>query len=94
MDQVHESVDRGRRRSTVDHGHCLRGSSPENGRNGAPVCGTSPRLRKKGKGTAVSLTNCKRGRRRVGHGWATVGTVKKRCQEVRPILGTDVCRPR
>jgi hypothetical protein len=54
-------VDRERRRSTVDHGHRLGGGSPENGRNGAPVRGTSLRLRKKGQGTAVSLTGCKRG---------------------------------
>jgi hypothetical protein len=48
VDQVHEFVDRGRRRSTVDHGHGLGGGSPENGRNGAPMRGTSPRLRKDG----------------------------------------------
>jgi hypothetical protein len=73
MDQVHESVYRKRRRSMVDHGHRLGGGSPENDRNGAPVCGTSPRLRKKGEGMAVSLTGCKRGHRRVGHDQATVG---------------------
>jgi hypothetical protein len=71
MDQVHEFVDHGRRRSTVDHGHHLRSGSPENGRNGAPVRRTSPRLRKKGEGTAVSLTGYKRGRRWVEHGRAT-----------------------
>jgi hypothetical protein len=73
VDQVHESVDRRRHRSMVDHGHCLGGGSPENGRNGAPVRGTSPRLRKKGEGMAVSLIDCKRGRRRDGHGRAMVG---------------------
>jgi hypothetical protein len=65
-------VDRGKGRSRVDHGHRLGGGSPENGRNGAPVHGTSPRLRKKGEGTAVSLTGCKRGaaegRTRPGNG--------------------------
>jgi hypothetical protein len=50
VDRVHESVDRERRRSTVDHGHRFGGGSPENGRNGAPVRGTSPRLREKGEG--------------------------------------------
>jgi hypothetical protein len=54
MDRVHEPVDHERRRSTVDHGHCFRGGSPENGRNGVPVRGTSPRLIKNGEGTAVS----------------------------------------
>jgi hypothetical protein len=39
-------------RAAPIHGHCLGGGSPENGRNGAPVRGTSPRL---------SLTGCKRG---------------------------------
>jgi hypothetical protein len=73
VDLVHESVDRERRRSTMDHGHRLEGGSPENGRNGAPVRGTSPRLRKKGEGTAVSLTGCKRGRGRVGHDRVIVG---------------------
>jgi hypothetical protein len=61
-------VDRERHRSTVDHSHRLGGGSPENGRIDAPVRGTSPRLREKGEGTAMSLTSCKRGRRRVGHG--------------------------
>jgi hypothetical protein len=48
MDRVHGAVDRRRHRSTVDRGHRLRGGSPENSRNDAPVSGTSPRLRKKG----------------------------------------------
>jgi hypothetical protein len=78
MDQVHESVHRGRRWSMVDHGHRLGGDSPENGRNDAPMRGTSPQLRKKGEGMAVSLTGCKRGRRRVGHGRATVGNNRQR----------------
>jgi hypothetical protein len=43
-------MDRGRRWSTVDHGHRLGGGSLENGRNSAPVRGTSPWLRKKGGG--------------------------------------------
>jgi hypothetical protein len=56
VDRVHESVDRERRRSTVDHGHRLGGGSPENSRNGAPVRGTSPQLREKGEGTAKGRT--------------------------------------
>jgi hypothetical protein len=82
VDQVHKFVDCGRRRSTVDHGHRLGGGSPENGRNGAPVHGTSPRLRKKGEGMAVSLTGYKRGRRRVEHGRATVGNNQRRRRSV------------
>jgi hypothetical protein len=73
VDRVHEPMDRGRRRSTVDHGHRLRGGLPENGRNGVPVRGTSPRLRKNEEGTEVSLTGYKRGRQRVGHDRAMVG---------------------
>jgi hypothetical protein len=73
MHRVHGAVDRERRRSTVDRGQGLGGGSPENGWNGAPVCGTSPWLRKKGKGMAVSLTGYKRGQRRDGNGWASVG---------------------
>jgi hypothetical protein len=61
VDRVPGGVDHGRRRSTVDRGHRLGGGSPMNGQNGAPVRGTLPRLRKKGEGTAVSLTGCKRG---------------------------------
>jgi hypothetical protein len=88
VDRVHESVDHGRRQSTVDHGHRLGGGSPENGRNGAPVRGTSPRLRKKGEGTAVSLTGCKRGQWRVGHGQATVGNNRWRRRSVGWTLQT------
>jgi hypothetical protein len=88
MDQVHESMDRGRRQSTVDHGRRLEGGSSENGRNGASVRGTSPRLRKKGEGTAVSLTGCKRGQRRVGHGRATVGNNWRRRRSVGWTLRT------
>jgi hypothetical protein len=76
VDRVHESVDHERRWSTVDHGHCLGGGSPENGRNGAPVRGTSPRLREKGEGTVVSLTGCKRGdggSHKTGRRWGTIG---------------------
>jgi hypothetical protein len=78
VDQVHESVDRERYRSMVDHGHRVGGGSPKNGQNGAPVRGTSPRLREKGEGTAVSLTGRKRGRRRVGHDWVTVGNYRRK----------------
>jgi hypothetical protein len=61
VDQVHEPVDRERRRSTVDHGHRPGEGSLENGRNSVPVRRTSPRLRKNGEGTEVSLTGYKRG---------------------------------
>jgi hypothetical protein len=89
VDQVHKFVDRGRCRSTVDHGHRLGGDSPENGRNGAPVRGTLPRLKKMGEGTAVSLTGGKRGRRRVGHGRATVGNNRRRRRSVGWMLRTQ-----
>jgi hypothetical protein len=82
VDQVHEFMDRGRLRSTMDHGHHLGGGSPENGRNGAPVCGTLPWLRKKGEGTAVSLIGYKRGWRWVGHSRATVGNNQRRRRSV------------
>jgi hypothetical protein len=59
--------------STVDHGHRPGGGSLEIGQNGVPVRGTSPRLRKNGEGTEVSLTDGKRGRQRVGHNRAMVG---------------------
>jgi hypothetical protein len=75
-------VDRERRRSMVDHGHRLGGGSPENGRNGVSVHGTSPRLRKNGEGMAVSLTGCKRVRRRVRHDRATVGNNRRRRRSV------------
>jgi hypothetical protein len=48
MDRVHAPVDRERRRPTVDHGHRPGGGSLEIDRNGVPVRGTSPRLRKNG----------------------------------------------
>jgi hypothetical protein len=67
VNRVHEPVDRERRRSTVDHDHRPGKGSPENGRNGVPGRGTSPRLRKNGEGMEVSLTGCKRGQRRVKH---------------------------
>jgi hypothetical protein len=81
-------VDRERRRSTVDHGHRPGQGSPENGRNGVPVRGTSPQLRKNGEGTEVSLTGCKRGRRRVGHDQATVGNNRRRMRSVEWALRT------
>jgi hypothetical protein len=82
MDPVHCSVDHGRRQSTVDCGQGLGGGSPEDGRNGAPVCGTSPRLRKKGGGTVVILTGCRRGgggAEPAGHRWARNGRGGARC---------------
>jgi hypothetical protein len=75
-------VDREWRRSTVDHDHRLEGGSLENSRSGVPVRGTSPRLREKGEGTAVSLTGCKRGWRRVGHDRAMVGNDRRRRHSV------------
>jgi hypothetical protein len=81
-------VDRERRRSTVDHGHRPREGSPENGRNGVPVRGTSPQLRKNGEGTEVSLTGCKKGRRRVRHDRATMGNDRRRRCSVEWALRT------
>jgi hypothetical protein len=73
----------------VDHGHRLRGGSLENGRNGVPVRGTSPRLRKNEEGTAVSLIGCKRGRQGVGHGRAMVGNNRRRRRSVEWALQTQ-----
>jgi hypothetical protein len=76
--QVHEFVDRGQG---------LGVGSPENGRNGAPVRGTSPRLRKKGEGMAVTLTGYRRGWWRDGNGRALVGKNRWRRLSVRAVLG-------
>jgi hypothetical protein len=65
VDRVHVNMDHEWHRPTVDHGHCPRGGSPEIGQNAIPACGTSPRLRKNGEGTEVSLTGSTGGRRRV-----------------------------
>jgi hypothetical protein len=89
VNRVHESVDCERRRSTVDHSHRLGGGSLENGQNGAPVRGTSSRLKEKGEGTAVSLTGYMRGRRRVGHDRATVGNNRGRRRSVGWTLQTQ-----
>jgi hypothetical protein len=89
MDQVHEPVDHERCRSMVDHSHRLGGGSPENGQNGVPVRGTSPRLRKNGEGMVVSLTDCKRGQRRVGHDRAMVGINRRRRRSVEWALQTQ-----
>jgi hypothetical protein len=88
VNRVHEPVDRERRRSTVDHGHRPGKGSPENGRNGVPGRGTSPRLRKNGEGTQVSLTGCKRGWWRVGHDRATVRNDQRRRHSVEWALRT------
>jgi hypothetical protein len=88
VDRVHEPMDRVRRWSTVDHGHRLREGSPENGRNGVPVHGTSPQLRKNGEGTEVSLTGYERGQQRVGHDQATVGNNRRRRRSVEWALRT------
>jgi hypothetical protein len=78
VDRVHVPVDYERCRPTVDHGHHPGGGSPEISRNGVPVRGTSPRLRKNGEGTEVSLTGGKRGRRRVRHNRVMVGNNRRR----------------
>jgi hypothetical protein len=87
VDRVHGAVDCGRHQSTVDRGQGLSGNSPEDGQNGATVCGTLPRLRKKGEGTSMSLTGCKRGRRRDGNDRALVGNNRQRRRLVRVALG-------
>jgi hypothetical protein len=87
MDPVHISVDHGRHQSTVDHEQGLGGGSPEDGRNGTPMRGTSTQLRKNGEGTAVILTGCKRGQRRDGNGQASVGNNQRRRRSMRAALG-------
>jgi hypothetical protein len=86
-DPVHGSVDRGRRRSTVDRGQGLIGGSSEDGRNDAPVRGTSPWLRKKGEGMEVILTGCRRRRRRGGSDRETVVKKRQRKCSVPAVLG-------
>jgi hypothetical protein len=81
-------VDHEGRRSMMDHGHRPGEGSPENDRNGVPVRETSPRLRKNGEGTEVSLTGCKRGWRRVRHDRATVGNDRRRRCSVEWALRT------
>jgi hypothetical protein len=88
VDRVHAPVDCERRRPTVDHGHRPGGGSPEIDRNGVPVRGTSPRLRKNGEGTEVSLTGGTRGRRGVGHNQAMVGNIRRRRCSVEGELRT------
>jgi hypothetical protein len=88
VDRVHVPVDHEWRRPTVDHGHRPGEGSPEIGRNGVPVRGTSPRLRKNGEGMKVRLTGGKRGRRRVGHNQATVGNNQRRRRSVEGELRT------
>jgi hypothetical protein len=88
VDRVHAPVDREQRRPTMDHGHRLGGGSPEIGRNGVPVRGTSPRLRKNGEGTEVSLTGGTGGRQRVGHNWVMVGNNRQRRRSVEGELWT------
>jgi hypothetical protein len=45
-------------------------------------------LRKNGEGTGVSLTDCKRGQRRVGHDRATVRNDRRRRRSVEWTLRT------
>jgi hypothetical protein len=94
VDRVHVSMDRERRRPTVDHGHRPEGGSPEIDRNGVPVRGTSPRLRKNGEEMEVSLTGGKRGRRRVEHNRATVGNNRWRRRSGRGRCGLGSTRLR
>jgi hypothetical protein len=88
VNRVHEPMDRERHRSTVDHGHRPGKGSPENGQNGIPGRGTSPRLRKNGEGMEVSLTGYKRGQRRVGHDRAMVKNDRRRRRLVEWALQT------
>jgi hypothetical protein len=88
VDRVHAPVDSERRWPTVDHDHRTGGGLPEIGRNGVPVRGTLPRLRKNGEGTEVSLTCGTGGRRRVGHNQATVGNNRRRRRSVEGELWT------
>jgi hypothetical protein len=88
MDRVHAPVDREQRRPTVDHGHRPGGGLPEIGRNGIPVRGTSPQLRKNGEGMEVSLTGGKRGQWRVGHNRAMVENNQRRRRSVEGELRT------
>jgi hypothetical protein len=81
-------VDREWHRSTVDHGHRPGGGSPEIGRNGVPVRGTSTLLRKNGEGTEVNVTGSKRGQQRVRHDRATVGNTRRRRCSVEWVLRT------
>jgi hypothetical protein len=73
----------------VDHGHRSGGGSPEIGRNGVPVRGTSPRLRKNGEGTEVRLTGGTGGWRRVEHNRAMVGSNRRRRHLVEGELRTQ-----
>jgi hypothetical protein len=88
VNRVHEPVDREWRRSTVDHDHRPGRGSSENGQNGVPGRGTSPRLRENGEGMEVSLTGCKRGQRRVEHDRATVKNDRRRRRAVEWALRT------
>jgi hypothetical protein len=88
VDWVHAPVDHERHRPTVDHGHRPGGGSPEIGRNGVPVRGISPLLRKNGEGTEVSLTEGKRGRRRVRRNRAMVGNNWRRRRSMEGELET------
>jgi hypothetical protein len=88
VDRVHTSVDRERHRPMVDHSHRPGGGSPEIGRNSVPVRGTSPRLRKNGEGTEVSLTGGKRGWWSVRHNRAMVGNNRRRRRSVEWELRT------
>jgi hypothetical protein len=62
-------------------------ASSEDGRNDAPVRGTSPWLRKKGEGMEVILTGCRRRRRRGGSDRETVVKKRQRKCSVRAVLG-------
>jgi hypothetical protein len=87
MDPIHGLVDLGRPLSMVDHRQCLGGGSPEDGQNGASVRETSLWLRKKGEGTAVILTGCRRRWRRGGSDRAMVVKKRWRKHTVQAVLG-------
>jgi hypothetical protein len=71
------------------HGHRPGEGSPENGWNDVPVRAISPRLRKNGEGMEVSLTGCKKGRRRVRHDRVTVRNDRRRRRSVEWALRTQ-----
>jgi hypothetical protein len=65
-----------------------------NSQNNTLMRGTSPRLRKKGEGMAVILTDCRRGRRRGGSDRAMVGKKRRGNPLVRAALGLGEKRKR
>jgi hypothetical protein len=87
MDPVHGLVDCGRCQSTVDRKKGLGGGSPGDGRDGTPVRGTSPRLRKKGGGDGGDPHRLQKGWRRGGSDRATVVKKRQRKRSMQAVLG-------